>query len=33
VAHGLSMGVETLMRITAKEISDGQWRERPVYTR
>jgi hypothetical protein len=25
VAHGLSMGVETLMRITAKEASDRQW--------
>jgi hypothetical protein len=25
VAHGLSMGVETLMRITAKEASDQQW--------
>jgi hypothetical protein len=25
VAHGLSMGVETLMRITARESSDKQW--------
>jgi hypothetical protein len=25
VAHGLSMGVETLMKITAKEASDRQW--------
>lgn len=25
VAHGLSMGVETLMRITAKEASDPHW--------
>jgi hypothetical protein len=27
VAHGLSMGTETLMRITAKEASDRQWRD------
>ena len=25
VAHGLSLGVETLMKITAKEASDRQW--------
>jgi len=25
VANGLSVGVETLMRITAKEASDRQW--------
>jgi hypothetical protein len=27
VAHGLSMGADTLMRITAKEISDRQWHQ------
>jgi hypothetical protein len=28
VAHGLSMGAETLMKITAKEASDRQWTPR-----